>query len=278
MGPKVGMVTSLTRVRIIEKRGLEMRNVVKRSAVAIVVLRAGIFIIKAEREAVADDKALTLSAEELDERIRDYIEQHPQVIMQAIQKWQFEQRQTRIKQAEAMLAQRREEVFHDLNAPAGGNPEGDVTVVEFMDYNCGYCRKTSSTVAKLLEEDGRIRIVYKELPVLGKGSQYAAQAALASKNQGKYLAFHQAMMGSQQRLEEPTVLTIAEHVGLDIEQLKKDMKDPTIQQMLQQNLQLAQALAINDPPAFIIGNDIVRGATRLDDLQQLIGKARQSLH
>ncbi len=174
-----------------------------------------------------------------------------------------------------MLKERHDEIFNDADAPVDGNANGDITVVEFMDYNCGYCRKVFPSVTQLIEEDNNIRVLFKEFPVLGEGSQFAARAALASQQQGRYMAFHDAMMKSNQRLAKKQVLAIARKVGLDVEKLEQDMNDPQWQKIIDRNHALARVLAINGTPGFIIGDEIVRGATSLEHLKQLVARARQ---
>lgn len=131
-------------------------------------------------------------------------------------------------------------------------------------------------ITRLIETDPNVRLLFKEFPILGPGSESAARAALASVRQGHYMAFHNAMMQSDQRLEEPQVLAIAERIGLDIERLKQDMADPQLQQLIERNLRLARELGINGTPSFVIGDEIVPGLVDLATLQQLVKQARQS--
>ena len=217
-----------------------------------------------------------ISADELDQHIRDYILKHPEVLVQSIQQWQAQQQQAQIQQAKAAIKDRHDELFNDPSAPIGGNPNGDVTVVEFMDYNCAYCRRVFPAVKQLVESDSKVRLLFKEFPILGSGSEFAARAALASRKQGRYVEFHNAMMQAKKSLEERQVLAIAERVNLDVEQLRQDMKDPEIQAIIDRNFELAQALSISGTPGFVIGDEIVRGATSLANLQGLIEQVRQT--
>lgn len=227
--------------------------------------------------AVADTHNRSLSPDALlEQQFKDYILNHPEVIVEAIQKWQAQQQRAQAQQNKAALSARRGELFNDPDAPVGGNPAGDVTVVEFMDYNCPYCRRASPVIIRLIETDPNVRLLFKEFPILGPGSESAARAALASVRQGHYMPFHNAMMQSDQHLEEPQVLAIAERIGLDIERLKQDMADPQLQQLIERNLRLARELGINGTPSFVIGDEIVPGLVDLATLQQLVEKARQS--
>ena len=147
--------------------------------------------------------------------------------------------------------------------------------MEFFDYNCPYCRRVAPTVTELEQADPDLRLVYKEFPILGPGSQFAARAALASRRQGKYVAFHHALMQATEQVTEETVMEVARAVGLDLEQLRADMQEPAIQQAIARNLQLADALGITGTPSFIIGEEVVPGAVDLRTLQSLIARVRR---
>jgi protein-disulfide isomerase len=165
-------------------------------------------------------------------------------------------------------------VFDDPDSPVGGNPKGDVSLVEFFDYRCGYCKQVEPALDALLETDRQLRVVYKEFPVLGPDSVTAARAALASHRQGKYGVFHRAMMATKGQINDTAVFKVAGSVGLDIERLKRDMEAPEIDRMLKANLALAEALNIRGTPGFVVGNEIVPGAISLDALKHLIELAR----
>jgi len=165
-------------------------------------------------------------------------------------------------------------VLRDPASPVTGNPDGDVTLVEFFDYNCPYCRQVAPVVAEAEATDPQLRIVYKEFPILGPGSVFAAKAALAAHQQGLYFAFHEALMQAGGRADEESVLAVARDVGLDVERLRSDMKDPEIQAAIDRNLALAEALRITGTPGFVVGRRILRGATELETLQSLIREAR----
>lgn len=176
----------------------------------------------------------------------------------------------------AVIAARRDEIYNDPEAPVGGNPQGDVTIVEFFDYNCPYCRQVASVLDELVQTDPNIRLVYKEFPILGPNSTFAARAALAARKQGKYLEFHSALMMGRRVADEAAVLEFARIAGLDIDRLKADMEDPAIGAILERNLSLADALHISGTPAFVIADEIYPGAAELADFQRLIAAARES--
>lgn len=212
--------------------------------------------------------------DELEQRVRDYILANPEVIVEAMQNLETRRLQAEEGEAQSVLAARADEIFRNPGTPVGGNPDGDVTMVEFFDYNCPYCRQVAPAMAEAEAGDSGLRIVYKEFPILGPGSVFAAKAALAANRQGDYLAFHKALMDAGASVDEALALSVAEEVGLDIERLKKDMQDPAIQAEIDRNLELAQALRINGTPGFIVGEEILRGATDLATMKRLIGQAR----
>ena len=183
------------------------------------------------------------------------------------------------RQADAsdVLTDRQSEIFDDPATPVGGNPHGDVTIVEFFDYRCPYCKQVQPALQALLDQDHKLRFIYKEMPVLGPASVLAARAALAARRQGKYETFHAAMMGTKGQIGADTVDKIAEAVDLDVNWLKQDMASPEFLQTLKANVALAHALNIHGTPGFIIGNHIVAGAAlNLDVLKNMIAAARKS--
>lgn len=212
---------------------------------------------------------------EFDRRVRDYLMNHPEVIIQAVQGLEARQQRADLTEAQEALKARSEEIFRDPDSPVGGNAQGDVTLVEFFDYNCPYCRKMAPVLIEAEKADPQLRIVFKEFPILGPGSEFAAKAALASRRQMRYEAFHHALMAAKEKVGEDSVLAAAAEVGLDIERLKADMQDPTIQLAIDRNMALAAALRINGTPGFVIGDQILRGATELNVLQGMIGQARK---
>src|SRR5215813_979384 len=180
-----------------------------------------------------------------------------------------------LHQATKVLSERASEIFDDPAMPVGGNPKGDVNIVEFFDYRCPYCKQVPPALQSLLKEDHGLRFVYMEFPVLGSVSVVAAHAALAARQQGKYEAFHTAMMATKGQITEDSVYEVAGSVGIDVDRLRQDMNAPEIDQALKENSALAQALNIHGTPGFIIGRKIVPGALDLDALKERIAEARK---
>lgn len=208
-------------------------------------------------------------------QVRAYLLANPELILESVNNMEVRQKAAEDNELIAVLTQRRDEVFDDPASPVGANPQGDAALVEFFDYNCPYCRTAAPMLAELEQADKGLRIVFKEFPILGAGSTFAARAALASQKQGKYLAFHKAMMTHKGAISEGSALEIAAAVNIDIERLKKDMEDPAIDEAIKRNLELAGALRISGTPTFIVGNEIRRGLVDAETIKLLIATTRQ---
>jgi protein-disulfide isomerase len=211
----------------------------------------------------------------IDKMIHDYLLNHPEVLIEAVQAADDKMKADAQDKAQKALAEKHKEVFDDPSSPTAGNPHGDVTMVEFFDYRCPYCKQVEPSLEKVLADDHHLRFVYKEFPVLGPVSTTAARAALAARKQGKYDAFHRAMMAAKGQINDQTVMDVAGSVGLDIGQLQRDMASPEIDKTLKADLALADALDISGTPAFIVGSTIIPGAVDLDALKQAIADARK---
>jgi len=207
--------------------------------------------------------------------IHDYLMQNPDVLIEALRAAEDKASRDADAKAALVLKDRRGEVFDDPATPVGGNPQGDVTIVEFFDYRCPYCKQVQPSIQALLDQDRNLRFIYKEMPVLGAPSVTAAHAALAARLQGKYEAFHAAMMATKGQITDDVVYQVAGSVGLDVDRLKRDMAAPEIDRALKANLALANALDIRGTPGFIIGDHIVPGAIDLSALKDLIAEARK---
>ena len=205
--------------------------------------------------------------------IYDYLLKNPLVIRQALDSLQVqEENQKKLRQA-AALQNLKAELLSNPASPITGNPKGDVTIVEFFDYNCGYCKKVLKTVKDLIILDGGVRLVFKEFPILGPSSEIAAKSALAAKKQGKYVEFHNELMRAGP-INDERIKATATKLGLDLERLNKDAQDPKIQQEIMRNYQLAEELGINGTPAFIIGGELIPGAIELDQFKKIIASER----
>jgi protein-disulfide isomerase len=207
--------------------------------------------------------------------IHDYLMQNPEILIDALREAEAKASSDADIKAAQVLRDRRREVFDDPATPVGGNPQGDVTVVEFFDYRCPYCKQVHPAIQKLLDQDRKLRFVYKEFPVLGEQSDIAAHAALAARLQGKYEALHNAMMAAKGQITEEMVYRLAASIGLDVDRLKHDMTDPEIDRALSANRSLAKALELRGTPGFIIGDHVIPGAIDLDALKTMVADARK---
>jgi len=211
----------------------------------------------------------------VEEIVRDYILNNPEIVMEAIEKLREKRREAELAADRNALRASAAALYEDPAAPVGGNPEGDVTIVEFFDYRCGVCKRVHPIVEELVKSDGKIRRVYKDWPILGPDSVVAARAALASRKQGKYLPFSNAMMESKVNLNRDAVMAIARSVGIDTAKLDADMKAEEIDKIISQNYALADRLGLNGTPSFVIGETIVRGGQGLDAMRALVAEARE---
>jgi len=212
--------------------------------------------------------------QELGAFIHDYLMKNPEVLRDALQELDRRQTQADATARKQTLTEKAATVFHENGDLVGGNPNGKVTVVEFFDYNCGYCRKAFPDVMKMIGDDKDVRLVMKEFPILGPGSTYAARAALASRKQGKYWEYHLAMMRHDGRIDDTTADEIAASVGLDVKKLKSDMQSDDVEQVISRNMGLAEALNIQGTPAFIIDETIIPGAVGYDGLSAAVKHVR----
>lgn len=236
-------------------------------------------MVLSARPAAAQQAATFTPAQKaaIEEMIRDYLVKNPEVLVEAMHALDAKQQAGAADAARAAIAANRKEIFEDGVSFVAGNPKGDVTIVEFFDYRCPYCKQMQPHIQALLKEDGKLRLVLKELPVLGPESVTASRAAVAAMEQGKgakYLAFHDAMMGFRGQLNEAEIFRMAGAAGLDVPKLKTDMQAPKVEAVLRANLTLADKLGIQGTPGFVIGEELVPGAVSLDSLRQLVQAAR----
>jgi protein-disulfide isomerase len=210
-----------------------------------------------------------------DAAIERYIRTHPEVIMQALQAMETKRQAELQERQKSALATKQQELLHDPASPVSGNLRGEITLVEFYDYRCGYCKKAAQAVTDLQKDDPRVRVVYKDFPILGEPSELAAKAALASQAQGKHQAFHEALFASHADMTKEEILKIAVGVGLDPKRLEADMANPQWQAVIEKNRALAQDLGISGTPGFIVGNELVPGMLDLNGLRELIVRAGQ---
>lgn len=213
------------------------------------------------------------SQQSIDHIIERYIQSHPEVIEQSLQALEAKREAEEKTRQTAALATKQNELLNDPGSPVSGNLSGDITLVEFFDYRCGFCKRAAGAVTQLQQEDPRVRVVYKDLPILGEASELAAKAALASKIQGKHQAFHEALLASKGELTKDAIMGIAGEVGLDAKKLDTDMQSPDLLTVIERNRALAKDLGISGTPGFIVGTELVPGALDVKGLKDLIARA-----
>jgi len=211
---------------------------------------------------------------EIEAIVRDYLMREPEVIYEAIQELQRRQDEAEAERQEQMLVAHAEQIFKDSRDPVA-NAESDVTIVEFFDYRCGYCRQMSDGLAALVGSPNAPRFVFKEFPILGEQSTLAAQAALAANLQGGYKAMHFALMAVND-VSIDTIKRLAGEQRLDVERLLADMQSEEIARHIAENIQLARTLGINGTPSFIVGDRLVPGAVPIEQLVAWIAEERST--
>jgi protein-disulfide isomerase len=237
----------------------------------------GLFLILPLAAPTRADEPLTPAQKaQVEKIIHDYFMAHPDFMVEVLHAAEEKLKAEQASDAKQAIAAKRDELLHDASAPVGGNPKGDVTIVEFFDYRCPYCKEVEPSLEALIRQDPKLRIVYKEFPVLGPTSVYASRIALAAHRQGKYAAFHKAMMATKGEITDDVVLKVAQSVGIDVEKAKADMNAPEIDDLIKRNYALADALDIQGTPAFVIGDTLVPGATDIAKLRELIAEQRKS--
>lgn len=208
--------------------------------------------------------------------IHHYLVNNPQVLLEVSQALQAREMEKAQKIAQQAIKKNKDKLFNDPASPVAGNTEGNVVLVEFFDYQCGHCKAMNQIVQTAIKNNNDLKVIFKELPIFGGNSNYAAQAALASAKQGKYYQFHDALLATDNPLTKTKVLAVAKKIGLNVSKLQQDMKSPKIQQQIRENFQLAQQLQLIGTPAFIISNKefsqfkFVPGAISQQNLQEQI--------
>lgn len=208
-------------------------------------------------------------------RVRAALLADPDILVEVSRRLAARQESSRDLRPPAALAALGREVRESPVLPVGGNPAGDVTVVEFVDYRCGFCKRAVAPLAALAEGDGGVRIVYRELPVLGPPSERAARLAIAATPQGGYPALHAAFMAHRGSFELPDLLAIAASHGLDVDRLRLEMHAPWVEREIADARRQAEALGIRGTPAFLIGDRLVPGLIDLEAMQSLVAEARR---
>jgi protein-disulfide isomerase len=216
---------------------------------------------------------------EIEKIIKEYLVAHPEVLQDAMSELEKRQNAAELEKQVAGVKQNKEVLFNSTHQVTLGNPKGDVTMVEFFDYNCGYCKKALGDMLTLLKTEPNLKVVLKEYPVLGPGSLEAAQVAVAARMQDKtgkkYLDFHQRLLGGHGPADKARALAAAKDAGFDMARLEKDMGSDEVSNTIKENMKVADAIGLNGTPSYIIGSDVVIGAQGYDVLKEKVDAARK---
>jgi len=210
--------------------------------------------------------------------VRDYLLAHPEVLEEAMAELNKRQTTAEAEKQKASVATNAETIFNSPRGVVLGNKDGDVSFVEFFDYNCGYCKRAMADMLDLMKTDPKLKVVLKEFPVLSQGSVEAAQVAVAVRMQDptgkKYLDFHQKLLGGRGTADKARAMAAAKEAGLDTARIEKDLASPEVRATIEENFKLAEAMGMNGTPSYVIGKQVVIGAVGLDNLKEKIGVAR----
>jgi protein-disulfide isomerase len=218
-----------------------------------------------------------MQRKEIEAIVRDYLLKNPEILMEAQNALEAKMDKIQSERTATAIKLNAREIFRPAASPVVGNAKGDVTVIEFFDYNCPYCRKAFSQVAQLVEKDKQVKLILKEFPILSKGSEEAAKVALAAKLQGKYWEVHRALNESQGQSNEASALRIAEKLGLDMARLKRDMASAEVKKEIDDTRALALKLGIQGTPHFLVGDRVIPGAPEnlLEQIAKNVAEVRK---
>jgi protein-disulfide isomerase len=240
----------------------------------LLVLALGLALVPVARAAQPTGTFTPAQRAEIIAIIRQALVADPSILRDAVTALQESEAASRQAATRSAIEQAGPALTANPGDPVAGNPHGDVTVVEFYDLRCPYCRRMVPVLETLLRQDPNVRLVYKDIPILGPGSRLGARAVLAAQRQDGYVKLQSAIMQSSAQITEESLRAAAARAGLDWERLQRDMKDPAIEARLAANLDLAHRLGVDGTPAFVIGKQFVPGAVELADLQGAVAAAR----
>ena len=244
------------------------------AVVAAILSAATLLIVGRTAPGVATAPTGGLDEKQVIEVVRNYLTENPEILVEMTTKLDKIQQEKQAADQVSAISENSDALFRSTKAFGAGNPDGDVTVVEFFDYNCGFCRRAMPEVVKLVDNDDKVKVVFMELPIFGDESEDAAKGALAAGKQDKYMEMHQKLFTAPGKANKEKVLRIANEIGLDVPQLEKDMEGDEVQAALDEARGLAQALGLQGTPLYLVGDRIIPGAP--DDLyDQLVEKVTE---
>jgi len=237
--------------------------------------QVAMFSFLAVLPATAQEAAQEPARPAIEQIVRDYILQHPEVILESVRLFKEREQTAQNVHSKEALSASLTDLQQDPSSPVTGKA-GGVTIVEFFDYHCGYCKRAEGTIEKLLADHPDIRFVFKEFPILGPESTLAAKAGLAAQKQGGYVKFHQALMTLTGPITMDAIAELAHKQGLDVSKLKTDMESPEVQAILARNHDLAHKVGVRATPSFVIGSELVSGAIDAAAFERLIAQAQSA--
>ena len=223
----------------------------------------------AEAPKVADKVFSAEQTKAIQEIVKDYLINNPEVFLEIQQVLEAKMDKIQADKLKTSISENAKDIFHDPDGAIAGNPKGDITVVEFFDYNCGYCKRALGEVAKIIEKDPKLKVTFKELTFIGReASAGASRVALAARMQGKYWEMHKALLEQKGSVNEAIALKLADKLGLDMTRLKADMNGPSVKEELEKTRKLAEKMGINGTPHFLVGDRSIPGAP--ENLSEMI--------
>jgi protein-disulfide isomerase len=234
------------------------------SRLCLIAAVCAALLATASPQAARADEFTAPQKSEIERVVHDYLIAHPEVLQEAMAELEKRQGMAESEKHKAAVKENAQELFSSPRQVVLGNPQGNVTFVEFFDYNCGYCKRAMTDMLTLMKDDPKLKVVLKEFPVLGPGSVEAAQVAIAVRMQDKtgkkYIEFHQKLLGGRGQADKAHAMAVAKEIGMNIPQIEKDLAGAEVKATLQESFKLAEALGLNGTPSYVIGSDVVVGA------------------
>ena len=235
-------------------------------------------VVPAPAVATAPQEFSSAQTREIENIVKKYLVQHPEVLQEVMEALDKRQKEADADKARTTIKDNKATIFNSSHQVVLGNPQGNVTMVEFFDYNCAFCKRALPDMLDLIKTDSDLKFVLKEFPVLGPGSLEAAHVAVAARMQDssgkKYMEFHQKLLGGRGAADKTRALAVAKEVGFDMARIEKDMTGDEVKAQIEESFKLAEALGLNGTPSYVVGSDVVVGAVGLNALKEKVSSAR----
>ena len=253
---------------------MPLKTALVAAVVAAIVATATILVLWRVAPGIVDAPTAALDEKRVIDIVHNYLTKNPEILVEMTTELDKRNQEEQAAQQEKVISENADAIIRSPLAYVAGNKDGDVTVVEFFDYNCGFCRRALPDLVKLIDNDDKVRVVFKELPIFGDESEGAAKAALAAGKQGKYFEMHQKLYSEAGKASKEKALKIAQELGLDVPQLEKDMESAEVQQALDEAKDLAHKLGLQGTPLYLIGDRSIPGAPE-DLYDQLVANVAE---